>query len=67
MRVQNNISDVFTRISDENSAPAGIVGPMPKPKKYMDPRTHSASVAEMARQMAQRRKEVGLSAINIKI
>uniref|UniRef100_A0A8R1TQZ5 Matrin-type domain-containing protein n=1 Tax=Onchocerca volvulus TaxID=6282 RepID=A0A8R1TQZ5_ONCVO len=36
---------------------AGIVGPMPKPKKYMDPRAHSASIAEMARQMAQRRKE----------
>ncbi|EFO22945.1 U1 zinc finger family protein [Loa loa] len=36
---------------------AGIVGPMPKPKKYMDPRAHSASIAEMARQMAQHRKE----------
>uniref|UniRef100_A0A0R3S443 WW domain-containing protein n=1 Tax=Elaeophora elaphi TaxID=1147741 RepID=A0A0R3S443_9BILA len=35
----------------------GIVGPMPKPKKYMDPRAHSASIAEMACQMAQRRKE----------
>ncbi|VDO40786.1 unnamed protein product [Onchocerca flexuosa] len=29
---------------------------MPKPKKYMDPRAHSASIAEMARQMAQQRK-----------
>ncbi|KAK6111831.1 U1 zinc finger family protein [Brugia pahangi] len=36
---------------------AGIAGPLPKPKKYMDPRVHSASIAEMARQMAQRRKE----------
>ncbi|EJW81831.1 U1 zinc finger protein [Wuchereria bancrofti] len=36
---------------------AGIAGPMRKPRKYMDPRAHSASIAEMARQMAQRRKE----------
>lgn len=31
---------------------------MPKPKTYMDPRAHNASVAEMAREMAQRKKEV---------
>ncbi|KAM3728905.1 WW domain-binding protein [Dirofilaria immitis] len=42
---------------DDSCPSAGIVGPMSKPKKYMDPRVHSASIAEMARHMAQRRKE----------
>lgn len=31
---------------------------MPKPKKYMDPKAYKASVAEMAREMALRKKEV---------
>ncbi|CAG9530296.1 unnamed protein product [Cercopithifilaria johnstoni] len=44
------------RIADSCPS-AGIVGPSPKPKKYMDPRAHGASIAEMARQMAQRKKE----------
>ncbi|KAL3989367.1 U1 zinc finger family protein [Acanthocheilonema viteae] len=42
---------------DDSCPSAGVAGPMPKPKKYMDPRAHSASIAEMARQMAQRRRE----------
>lgn len=50
-----------------NEVSAGIVGPMPKPKKYMDPRAHSASIAEMARQMAQQRKEVGFFVVNTKL
>uniref|UniRef100_A0A1I8EKI9 Uncharacterized protein n=1 Tax=Wuchereria bancrofti TaxID=6293 RepID=A0A1I8EKI9_WUCBA len=29
---------------------AGIAGPVPKPKKYMDPRAQSASIAEMTQQ-----------------
>uniref|UniRef100_A0A915PMY1 Matrin-type domain-containing protein n=1 Tax=Setaria digitata TaxID=48799 RepID=A0A915PMY1_9BILA len=37
---------------------AGVIGPMPKPKKYMDPRASGASVAEVARVMAKRKKEM---------
>lgn len=33
-------------------------GPMPKPKQYLDPRAHRASIAEMAKEIARRKKEV---------
>lgn len=37
--------------------PCSSVGPIPKPKQYLDPRAHKASIAEMAKEISRRKKE----------
>lgn len=39
---------------------ACAIGPQPKPKTYLDPRAMKSSVADMARELARRQKEVSL-------
>uniref|UniRef100_A0A914RBP4 Uncharacterized protein n=1 Tax=Parascaris equorum TaxID=6256 RepID=A0A914RBP4_PAREQ len=34
-----------------------MIGPSPKPRTYVDPRAHSSSVIEMAKEMARRKME----------
>uniref|UniRef100_A0A915C995 Matrin-type domain-containing protein n=1 Tax=Parascaris univalens TaxID=6257 RepID=A0A915C995_PARUN len=44
-------------MTNATDLPCSMIGPSPKPRTYVDPRAHSSSVIEMAKEMARRKME----------